>query len=125
MAPAKAPAPTPDPDPTLTGPGTDPAYSAPATEDRALANVREALADMAEAAPSVVREDPPEGEEPDPDPPVYDERGNVRPRGTPGARPMTKAERVAIARKLQAGETIVTTAERPVKVQAKADPRPE
>lgn len=28
---------------------------------------------------------------------VYDERGNVRPVGTPGARPMTYAERVEIA----------------------------
>lgn len=36
----------------------------------------------------------------EPDPPVYDERGNVRPRGTEGARPMTLAERKAIARKL-------------------------
>lgn len=36
----------------------------------------------------------------DPDPPVYDERGNVRPRGTEGTRPMTLAERKAIARKL-------------------------
>lgn len=35
------------------------------------------------------------------DPPVYDERGNVRPRGTKGARPMTLAQRKAIARKLQ------------------------
>lgn len=32
--------------------------------------------------------------------PVYDERGNVRPRGTKGARPMTYDERREIARKL-------------------------
>ena len=35
------------------------------------------------------------------DAPVYDDRGNVRPHGTPGARPMTYAERVEIAKKLQ------------------------
>lgn len=29
--------------------------------------------------------------------PVYDERGNVRPKGTPGARRMTHDERAAIA----------------------------
>lgn len=40
------------------------------------------------------------------DPPVYDERGNVRPRGTEGARPMTFEERVAIAKKLGAGEPV-------------------
>lgn len=45
-------------------------------------------------------------------PPVYDERGNVRPRGTPGARTMTYAERVEIAKRLAAGDEIVTTAER-------------
>lgn len=33
----------------------------------------------------------------EPDAPVYDDRGNVRPRGTEGARPMSYAERVAIA----------------------------
>lgn len=32
--------------------------------------------------------------------PVYDERGNVRPRGTEGARPMSYEERVAIAQRL-------------------------
>lgn len=37
----------------------------------------------------------------EPDPPVYDERGNVRPRGTKGARPMSYAERVAIAERIQ------------------------
>jgi len=35
-----------------------------------------------------------------PDAPVYDERGNVRPRGTKGAKPMTYAQRVAIAERL-------------------------
>lgn len=44
--------------------------------------------------------------------PVYDERGNVRPHGTPGARYMTKDERIEIARKLREGERIVTTAEK-------------
>jgi multidrug efflux pump subunit AcrA (membrane-fusion protein) len=44
-------------------------------------------------------------------PPVYDERGNVRPRGTKGARSMTYAERVKIAKRLASGETIATTAE--------------
>lgn len=37
--------------------------------------------------------------------PVYDERGNVRPKGTPGARRMTHAERAAIAQALAEGET--------------------
>lgn len=41
----------------------------------------------------------PKAEEVD-DRPVYDKRGNVRPHGTPGARPMTYAERVRIAKKL-------------------------
>lgn len=45
-------------------------------------------------------------------PPVYDERGNVRPRGTEGARPMTYEERVKIAKALAEGKTITTTAER-------------
>lgn len=36
------------------------------------------------------------------DPPVYDERGNVRPRGTKGARPMSYDERVAIAQGIKA-----------------------
>lgn len=40
--------------------------------------------------------------EPKADPPVYDERGNVRPRGTKGAKPMTKAQREAIAATLRA-----------------------
>lgn len=40
------------------------------------------------------------------DAPVYDERGNVRPRGTKGARPMTYAERVEIARRIAAGEPL-------------------
>lgn len=34
--------------------------------------------------------------------PVYDERGNVRPHGTPGAKPMTYAQRVALAGRLAA-----------------------
>ena len=72
--------------------------------------VEEALADIDASHPSAVTEPP--AEDPDPDPPVYDERGNVRPRGTPGARPMTKAERVKIARALANGERIVTTAEK-------------
>lgn len=33
------------------------------------------------------------------DAPVYDERGNVRPHGTEGARPMTYAERVDLAKR--------------------------
>lgn len=45
-------------------------------------------------------------------PPEYDERGNVRPRGTPGARPMTYDERVKIAKRLADGEVITTRAER-------------
>lgn len=44
-------------------------------------------------------------------PPVYDARGNVRPRGTKGAKPMTYAERVAIAQRLAAGEVIVAAGE--------------
>lgn len=40
----------------------------------------------------------------EPDPVYYDDRGNVRPRGTEGARPMTYAERVEIARRIAAGE---------------------
>lgn len=39
-----------------------------------------------------------------PDAPVYDARGNVRPRGTKGARPMTYAERVKIAERLAKGK---------------------
>lgn len=39
------------------------------------------------------------------EPPVYDERGNVRPRGTKGARPMTLAERKGIARGIKAKAT--------------------
>ncbi len=42
----------------------------------------------------------------DEDAPVYDERGNVRPHGTKGARPMSYDERVAIAKKLGAGEIV-------------------
>lgn len=76
----------------------------------ALANVAKALEVIAQANPGVVTPDP--EETPDPDPPVYDERGNVRPRGTPGAKPMTKAERVRIAARLRDGEQIVTTSER-------------
>jgi hypothetical protein len=45
-------------------------------------------------------------------PPVYDERGNVRPRGTKGAKPMSYDERVKIAQRLAKGEKIVTTAEK-------------
>jgi hypothetical protein len=81
--------------------------------ESAQANVDAALADMAEANPSPVTPDPDEA--PDPDPPVYDERGNVRPRGTPGAKPMTKAERIKIAKRLADGDRIVTTSERPRK----------
>jgi hypothetical protein len=33
---------------------------------------------------------------------VYDERGNVRPAGTPGARPMSYKQRVEIAARLAA-----------------------
>lgn len=39
----------------------------------------------------------------DKDAPVYDERGNVRPRGTKGAKPMTYEQRVAIAKRLAKG----------------------
>ena len=46
------------------------------------------------------------------DAPVYDERGNVRPRGTEGARPMTYAERVEIARRIAAGEDVDTEPKR-------------
>jgi hypothetical protein len=45
--------------------------------------------------------------------PVYDARGNVRPHGTPGARPMTYAERVKIAQRLASGEVIETEQETP------------
>ena len=38
-----------------------------------------------------------------PDAPVYDERGNVRPRGTEGAKPMSFEERAALARKQDRG----------------------
>lgn len=37
------------------------------------------------------------------EPPVYDERGNVRPRGTKGAKPMTYEQRVKIAQRLAKG----------------------
>ncbi|MBS2939584.1 hypothetical protein KDN32_17735 [Nocardioides sp. J2M5] len=49
----------------------------------------------------------------EPDPPVYDERGNVRPRGTEGARPMSYAERVEIARRIAAGEDLDPQPKRP------------
>lgn len=90
----------------------DAAQPAPEVDRTAVANqsVEAALEDLAQANPSVVTPDPTEPV--DPDPPVYDERGNVRPRGTPGAQPMTKAERVKIAARLRDGEQIVTTAER-------------
>lgn len=91
--------------------------------DQAMANVQAYLGDL--IAEDSGAFDPTEAEaDRDPDPPVYDERGNVRPRGTPGARPMTKAERTDIARRLARGEVIQTTAMKPVKVQerqAKAD----
>ncbi|MBD3782449.1 MAG: hypothetical protein IE926_05745 [Micrococcales bacterium] len=60
-------------------------------EERRAARIAEAKAELAPAKP--------EGNE---DAPVYDERGNVRPRGTPGAKAMTYAQRVAIAKRLAA-----------------------
>ena len=45
--------------------------------------------------------DPAEGiNETGKDAPVYDERGNVRPRGTKGAKPMSYAQRVELAARL-------------------------
>lgn len=64
--------------------------------DAELADAEESVPTDAELAGTADKE---------PDPPVYDERGNVRPRGTEGARPMSYAERVAIAKKIQAGES--------------------
>lgn len=58
----------------------------------------------------------------DPDPPVYDERGNVRPRGTEGARPMTKAERKAIAKRL-AAEPIVDDRTTPYATPPETNPK--
>jgi hypothetical protein len=87
--------------------------------DRLDESIRQALAAIDESHPSVVTPDPVPDPDADPDkptppdPPVYDERGNVRPRGTPGAVPMTKAKRIKIARALAAGDEIVTSAERP------------
>lgn len=49
-------------------------------------------------------EQPVAEQEPAADLPVYDERGNVRPRGTEGARPMTFEERVEIAERLGSTE---------------------
>ena len=57
------------------------------------------------------------------DAPVYDERGNVRPHGTEGARPMSYAERVKIAERLAAGEVIHTTAEKSTTRTARAAKR--
>lgn len=54
---------------------------------------RQAEADAAAADPTKA---------PDPDPPVYDDRGNVRPRGTEGAEPMTYPERVDVAERVSA-----------------------
>lgn len=107
--------PTPEQEPPHPPPSDDVPEVDPTStpEHEALRNVRAALADMAEDRPSAVTPEP-EGT-PDPDPPVYDERGNVRPRGTPGARYMTKAERTKIAHALARGESIVTTAEKPRK----------
>ena len=82
----------------------------PAPADALDASVRAALEAIDQANPSVVVPDP--ETDPEKDPPVYDERGNVRPRGTPGARPMTKDERKRIAAALARGESIVTTAEK-------------
>lgn len=45
--------------------------------------------------------------------PVYDDRGNVRPRGTPGACRMTRAERVRIAEALAKGEAPPALPRRP------------
>lgn len=42
----------------------------------------------------------PKGDEVEQQEPVYDERGNVRPHGTKGAKPMTFAQRKAIAERL-------------------------
>lgn len=53
--------------------------------------------------------------------PVYDARGNVRPHGTRGARPMTYAERVEIAGRLADGEVIITEEETPLEPVADPD----
>lgn len=93
---------------TKTPPGPDPD---PAPEvDATLATMAE------EAGPGPLTPAPEQA--PEPGPQVYDERGNVRPHGTPGAKPMTKAQRVKIAKALAEGKTIVTTAE---KKSSKAD----
>lgn len=78
----------PDPDP---GAGSDP-------------DVVDSIGPVPDVEPAAA---PVEAEVPKPadeDPPVYDKRGNVRPRGTKGARPMSYAERVAIAKRITAGK---------------------
>lgn len=54
---------------------------------------------MSDTAPTPKPTPPPEPDKVD-DRPVYDKRGNVRPRGTEGARPMTFNERARIAARL-------------------------
>ncbi|MGL5929947.1 MAG: hypothetical protein ACRCY8_13515 [Dermatophilaceae bacterium] len=68
--------------------------------------------------------EPMEAPEPDRTVPVYDERGNVRPYGYPGARPLSYNERVRIAARLAKGEDIQPSASDPEKVQdAGTEPR--
>ena len=62
----------------------------------------------------------------DPDPPVYDERGNVRPRGTEGARPMDYDERVDVAEQVeQADAERLEAAEADPEAARFRDPEPE
>lgn len=63
------------------------------------------------------------------DVPVYDERGNVRPRGTEGARPMSWDERVELAKEQDRGGEVVgdmpTPESDPVKPEATDEPAPK
>lgn len=74
------------------GPAQEPAAEkAPSPEERRQGRIEEAKATLAPDKATAKQAAP-----------VYDSRGNVRPRGTKGARPMTYEERVKIAKRLTA-----------------------
>lgn len=60
-----------------------------------------------------------------PDAPVYDARGNVRPHGTEGARPMTYEERVEIARRIEAGEDPAADSDAVEESEPEPEPEPK
>lgn len=72
----------------------EPDEATKAEQARREARIAEARAELGENPDGSAKQ-----VEPSIDPPVYDNRGNVRPRGTKGAKPMTFAERVKVAKK--------------------------